>query len=994
MRLPVLMLLAAALGVLTSGFAVAQGGGIAGVVVDARGKPVSGATVEVLKPKPPGRPFDHIAMLRDLAAARPVIATATSAPDGRFETAALPPGSYPVVARKAGRVAGAASVVVSEASADPVRLSLGSGHRVEGTVVRTSGAPASGVAVVAFSLRSGMDFDPPDKPLVRTDAKGRFTFDALPAGRWTFVAAPTDEGYSHVAEADVPAKEPVALTLDGTSTLSGQVTDESGAPVGGARIVVGFARGFGIDVEYGATTTTDPKGHYELRGLSTASVELFFVQADGFCPHRGRVNQGDEPRKRDVELARGGTLRGVVVAQGTKTPVPGATITLVSAETMIGGVGTATSGADGKFELRGVPIGRSMVLVSKAQWRQATAPDPWSLLPRGGASEREPENVADSGSGATVVVGRSGDVVERTIEVFRPMRIQGRVLGPDGKPFAGAHIAAVREGEKADRRSEMQLLLTTGEKRPISDANGRFDVESPAQKGKVVVEANVQDISTVMERRMRASVVVEVDAEKPLSPIDIRLGTGTSIAGRMTDATTGNPVGEVWVGWWNNEKREDSWDLPNDMGIAWSAADGTYRFDVVTAGSVKLEVRGTRDRKYVWASRIVTVEPDKVNTIDWVLEPAKSISGRALFTDGKPAAGAWIDFRLADTDEHARPPGGSEGGQADANGEFTIRCLPSGRYRLVGRVGDDQIESEPVIVPAGAANVELRFATAVALGGVVRFEDGSPAVGVSVSPWPADEAGQRRGFRMRSARTAADGTFRFDDLLPGTYNLVVDADGAPGVNIRPKRVNGVAGGTTNLTIELERGLRLTGQVVGLAGAPVANAHVYCAPLAKPDEESEPLDTVQAEVSNGRFELAGLAARKHVLIVSAEGFASTKMIVDPSANSREVEVRLAKAAHVRGRVLLPDGKPAKGGSVWISDADGEGNTSADGFVNEDGTFDLADVGPGVHRVRATEDPFVAEDEHRDPHYGEVVGVRVSEGSSVGDVEIHLRPAAKK
>lgn len=992
MHLRVLVLFVAALGALTSGVAVAQGGGISGVVVDARGKPVGGATVEVLKPKPPGRPLDQIAMIRDLALVQPVAATTTSAADGQFETGSLPPGSYPVVARKSGSVAGVASGQVSDAAGEPVRLVLGAGHRVDGTVVRKDGAPVSGAVVVAFSLGRGMDFDPPDKPLVRTDGKGKFVFDALPTGRWNFIAAPPNEGYSHVAETDVPAAQPVTLTLDGTSTLGGQVTDEDGVPVVGARVVVGFARGFGIDLEYGATTTTDSKGRYELRGLSTASVELFFVQADGFCPHRGRVNQGDEPRKQDVKLARGGTLRGVILAQGTKTPVGGATITVLSAETMIGGIGSATSAADGKFELRGVPMGRSMVMVNKAGWRQVDAPDPWSLLPRGGASDREQETGVDPGSGATLVVARSGDVLERKLEVFRPTRIQGRVLGPDGKPFAGAQIAAVREGEKADRRSEFQLFLTTGEKRPVSDANGRFDVESPAQKGRVVVEANVQDISTVMERRMRASVVVEVDAEKPLSPIEIRLGTGTSIAGKMTDATTGKPVGDVWVGWWNNDKREDQWDLQNDMGIAWSAADGTYRFDVVTSGSVKMEVRSTHDRRYVWASRIVTVEPDKVNTIDWVLEPAKSISGRALFTDGRPAAGAWIDFRLADTDENARAPEGSEGGQADANGEFTIKCLPSGRYRLVGRVGDDQVESEPVIAAAGTTNVELRFPSAVAIGGVVRFKDGTPAVGVSVSPWPADEAGQRRGFRMRSARTAADGTFRFGDLLPGTYNLVIDAEGAPGISIRPKRVNGVAAGTTNLTIELERGLTVVGRVLGPDGAAVAKAHVYCTPLRTAQEEDEPLDSVQSEITAGRFELAGLGSGKHRLVVSAEGLASTRVNFVPG--SREIEVRLAKAARVKGRVYLPDGKPANGADIWIEDTDAEGSTSAQCFAGEDGTFELADVGPGVHRVRATEDPFVAEDQHREPHAGEVVGVRVAEGVAVNGIEIRLKPAAPK
>jgi hypothetical protein len=163
-------------------------------------------------------------------------------------------------------------------------------------------------------------------------------------------------------------------------------------------------------------------------------------------------------------------------------------------------------------------------------------------------------------------------------------------------------------------------------------------------------------------------------------------------------------------------------------------------------------------------------------------------------------------------------------------------------------------------------------------------------------------------------------------------------------------------------------------------------------LIAAQEEHEPLDALEVEVAAGRFELVGLGSGKHRLVVSAEGLASTRVTFAPG--SREIEVRMAKAARVTGKVYLPDGKPAKGAGIWIEDTDAEGSTSARCFSNEDGTFELPDVGPGVHRVRATEDPFVAEDEHREPHVGEAAGVHVAEGGSVHDVEIRLKPAVPK
>ena len=89
------------------------------------------------------------------------------------------------------------------------------------------------------------------------------------------------------------------------------------------------------------------------------------------------------------------------------------------------------------------------------------------------------------------------------------------------------------------------------------------------------------------------------------------------------------------MGWWTNEKPREFED--HEMGTGHTAPDGTYRFDLVTTGSVKMKVQGP-GRTYVWTSRIVNVEAGKVTRADFSIERALAISGRVTFSDGRPGA--------------------------------------------------------------------------------------------------------------------------------------------------------------------------------------------------------------------------------------------------------------------------------------------------------------------------------------------------------------------
>jgi protocatechuate 3,4-dioxygenase beta subunit len=967
-------------------------GEVVGVVEDARGRPVAYATIVALTPRAPTIPLDVLALIRDAAFGRPAAGSATSSRDGRFSIAGLPPGSYPIVARREGRVAASATAVVGDAAPKPLRLVLGDGHRVEGKVVRKDRTPVAGAAVVGFAITNALEICPPNMPTARTDETGAFAFDALAAGSWSFFAVPSNEGCSGDARAEVPAEAPIVLTLDGDGALSGRVTDETGAPVAGAQVVAAFAAMLGIDIRNAAAATTDADGRYELRGLAKASVEFLVAWAPGYAPYRGRVDQGDEPRRHDVKLSRGGVLRGTVVERGTKALVAGAMISVVG-PSMLGGGSSATSGADGRFEIAGVALGRSVLVVTSSGRRQADLESSLSFLESLAREPRDakPTEERDAGAGPVIFVAAAGDVVERSIEMFRPAVVKGRVLAPDGRPFPAATVVACGQGE--ERRGRIALLgkwLDPEGSGRAPDADGRFEILSPVASGRIVVEASAIDT------KLRTSVVIDVAEGVAPKEIELRLGTGASIVGRVTDATTGEPVEGVWIGWWTQERSERDMDLRDDMGIADSAADGGYRFDLVPPGAVRMELRGRSgaDRwKYLWVKRIVTVDAGKVTRADFAIERAHVIRGRVLFTDGRPVPEASLDFHPLDPqpDEAANDPAESYA-KGNADGSFEVGGLRAGRYQLVASI-NDETRSDPVVASAGSTNVEIRLAPPRAIAGFVRFKDGAPVVGVEVSPWPDEATSKGRGFQMRAARTGADGSFRFDDMPDGTYNLVVGADRSPGLNVRFARLSGVKAGTTDLVITLERGLSITGRIVGPDGAAPADATVSCFPM-NPADPDEPLNWGGAEVHDGGFEVLGLAPGKHWLVASGAGCVDARLVVE--AGARDVSIRLAKGATVKGRVLLPDGKPAKRAQVWIRDSESEGSTSADTFAADDGTFELSGVGPGLHRVRAAEDlPFDEHDAKRQPCVGEVGGVRIAEGIAVDGIEIRLaKPAAAK
>ncbi|MBS2012995.1 MAG: carboxypeptidase regulatory-like domain-containing protein [Deltaproteobacteria bacterium] len=142
---------------------------LAGVVVDARGEPVSDARIEVYAPDAgsqkqhslPGRAPDNFTG-----------GSSRSAADGTFTVRGLEPGRYAVRVEKAGMPPIVDQLVVVEDAARPVRLALPAPARIEVAVA----GPAPASRVVLIESEGGRSFSSSGV----TDDKGVVRFEGLP----------------------------------------------------------------------------------------------------------------------------------------------------------------------------------------------------------------------------------------------------------------------------------------------------------------------------------------------------------------------------------------------------------------------------------------------------------------------------------------------------------------------------------------------------------------------------------------------------------------------------------------------------------------------------------------------------------------------------------------------------------------------------------------------------------------------------------------------
>lgn len=678
----------------------AIGASIAGRVVDPAGSPLAGAEIRVTT--------THTSNGGERTSWSPPVTTAT---DGRFLVQGLEPGTHVVHAtlldfRDATLPLG--PIGDAETRAD-VELVLDEGGTISGRVVWPDGSGAAQAEVdVGNSVERDLRFQ--EAPTWKTDDEGRFELKGLGAGPFTVRASHDGQATSADAHPWTAQVKDVAvgthglvLTLDAGHAITGRVVDQDGAPQQSFRVTVqpaGSDKRDGVRTQEFTTGEADA-GRFVLRGLTEGAWNVS-ASTDQHAPSAAvTCSVPNADGELTIVIQRSASLAGRVV-DTSGNGVAGARVTaLVSAPRSMRAVdkgrwlqaqGVTTQ--DGGFRIEGLCPGSVRVEARKAGFARDT-----------------PKRIA-------VAPGTTTSDIE--LALLQPGRITGH-LHP--RPEVELAHQQVRIWQPNPTSLSYIDYARTGPEGQFAFEDvppGEFRVTSGADEETVTVEAG-RTIEVVLGLSTTSGLCIEGRVTRGGEPV---------AGARLNAYLKGAATPEV------HETR--------------SRADGTYELSVSAPGPHTIYVQAESAGR----SLNVTV-PDQGRVRQDIELPTGIVRGRVLGTDGEPASGIQL-FVVA--------PGNANGSmRSDSQGRFEVIGLSAGSYRLSAMAWRDYMTVAPYVSPSltfelaegeTLDDLELRLETPSFVEGRVSHEDGSSAIGATVTLVPTGKGQPVQG------RTDGAGRYR------------------------------------------------------------------------------------------------------------------------------------------------------------------------------------------------------------------------------------------
>ena len=192
-----------------------------------------------------------------------------------------------------------------------------------------------------------------------------------------------------------------------------------------------------------------------------------------------------------------------------------------------------------------------------------------------------------------------------------------------------------------------------------------------------------------------------------------------------------------------------------------------------------------------------------------------------------------------------------------------------------------------------------------------------------------------------------------------------------------------------MVVSFDLGATVTGEVLNAEGERVPQARVIAMTKEQVSRRNpwmnEKVDE-QSEEGDGTFALEGIPAVDMVLVVEADGYLEGRYELGEIRNGERregIEIRLDQGNLVAGVVQWPDGTPARGALVRISQRGGFGGWDVERIMGEvkvgqDGKFQFSALQDGMCRARRRAASSVATSRRRTPACGSGSWIRRPSG----------------
>lgn len=419
--------------------------------------------------------------------------------------------------------------------------------------------------------------------------------------------------------------------------------------------------------------------------------------------------------------------------------------------------------------------------------------------------------------------------------------------------------------------------------------------------------------------------------------VQIVLEPGSAIAGRVLDQFD-QPVvdASLWLSDYGNSEqgrivvRSDSLGRFSIRGVGPGRELAAVAPDCAPGRMLTLDAMTAAERA------ALTVRLDRGR--------AATVAGVVLDPAGRPVADAMVRLEAhvdpaALVDDRGKPVARET--RTDAEGRYVVEGLAPGLARLMVR-GPQRfgpVERQLELRAGERADGTVRLTAGVTLRGSVTDGGGRIVGGAEV------QIGPYAGFLSRFVKVDAVGEFVIEGLSAGETTAKVEKEG---VGRADRTFVAAPGDEVAWAVRLDAGLEFRGRVVDDAGEPRAGWSVWAVSRAHVGDTRTLWSRGAKTDGEGRFTLVSVpdaALRCEFTPPGRRRAVFTERDLRPGRPERVITISDAELAEgvVRGRLVLPDGRPAVGVSVRMASRRVVGSRKDE--TDAEGKFVLREVGRG-------------------------------------------------